>query len=155
MHYYTVDPNLPLWFVVQDLHSTYVFNPAKHVLDHADYTAPTRHELRSCRSGINLPCLADLDHELGIGDPSISPMCEMNSRYRRCAPSCFPSLEKNKKKTIQPCTWQYLVPGTRTRYIPILFLEHPLPETAFVRKLVVFVAKLLYTQQYTQRCIAV
>ena len=114
MHYYTVDPNLPLWFVVHDLHSTYVVNPAKHVLDHADYTAPTRHELRSCRSGINLPCLADLDHELGIGDPSISPMCEMNSRYRRCAPSCFPSLEKNKKKNY---TTVYLaVLGTRYAY---------------------------------------
>ena len=120
MHYYTVDPNLPLWFVVQDLHSTYVFNPAKHVLDHADYTAPTRHELRSCRSGINLPCLADLDHELGIGDPSISPMCEMNSRYRRCAPSCFPSLEKNKKKLynrVPGSTWyQVRVPGTYPFY---------------------------------------
>ena len=39
--------------------------PRKDVLDHADYTAPTRQrELDHARTGIYLPCLADLDHEL-------------------------------------------------------------------------------------------
>ena len=40
--------------------------PRKHVLDHADYTAPTRqHELDHTDQEY-LPCLANLsDHELG------------------------------------------------------------------------------------------
>ena len=40
--------------------------------DHADNMARTRqHDLRrSCRPGIHLPCLADLDHEVRIADLS-------------------------------------------------------------------------------------
>ena len=45
--------------------------PTNHVLDHADYTAPTRqHELpgTSYRSGIYLSALKDLDHQVEIDD---------------------------------------------------------------------------------------
>ena len=39
--------------------------PSKHALDHAEHTGPIRqHELDGTRSGIDLPCLVDLDHEL-------------------------------------------------------------------------------------------
>ena len=39
-----------------------------HVLDnHAGYTAPIRqHELDYSRSGLYLPCLADVHHEVGV-----------------------------------------------------------------------------------------
>ena len=41
--------------------------PRKCVLDQADYTAPIRqHALDHTRSGIDLPCLTDLDYEVGI-----------------------------------------------------------------------------------------
>ena len=41
--------------------------PRKHVRDHADFAAPTRqHELYHTTSGIYLPCMADLHHEVGI-----------------------------------------------------------------------------------------
>ena len=41
-----LDPNLPLWDAVQDLYSSIQIQSGKHVLDYADYTAPTRqHEL--------------------------------------------------------------------------------------------------------------
>ena len=44
------------------------------MLDDIDYTAPTRqHELDHTdhtRSGIDLPCMADLDHQVGIYDMS-------------------------------------------------------------------------------------
>ena len=37
------------------------------MLEHADYSAPTRqHELGHARSETDLPCLADLDQEVGI-----------------------------------------------------------------------------------------
>ena len=39
--------------------------PRKDVLDRADATGPTpKHELEHTRSGIDLLCLGDVDHEL-------------------------------------------------------------------------------------------
>ena len=45
------------------------------MLDHADYTGYTgpsrRHELDQTISGIHLPCLADLHHDVGTDEVSV------------------------------------------------------------------------------------
>ena len=47
------------------------------MLDHADYTGPTRqHELDPTRSGIDLSALKDLDHIMKWGSITC-PMCEI------------------------------------------------------------------------------
>ena len=49
-------PHLPLWEVVQDLHSTDPNQKMCLDLDHADYADPIwQHELDYARSGIDLP----------------------------------------------------------------------------------------------------
>ena len=58
----------------------------KPVLGHADYTAPTRqHEVDRTRSGIDLPCLADLDHDLGID--YLSQVWMLSLRCCSCDPA--------------------------------------------------------------------
>ena len=58
-------PRLPLREVVQDLSTVQSIQPREHVLDHADYTVPTRqHELCHIIKFKDLSVLNELDHDL-------------------------------------------------------------------------------------------
>ena len=70
---------------MQDLYTT---NSTQETcpIDYADYTAPTqKHDQHHTRSGIYLPCLADLDHEVGLiiwGPLSVPHVKNRDDGYR-------------------------------------------------------------------------
>ena len=92
---------------VQDLICTVQVQPGKGVLDDAAYTAPTRqHELDHTISGIDLLCLADLDHVVDYVDHTdhtdhtyhVSEVCSCSTITCIAYPALFPT-------NLAPNTW--------------------------------------------------